>query len=75
MGGSAGTEGERETRRRGEEGRTGRVRSEVATDRLGYFRSLQFSWKCCSLLGARRPQGKESREGTGQTAGDVRPML
>lgn len=48
MGGRVGTEGEREPR---EEGRTGRVRSEVATDRFGSFKSLQFNWKaaaCCA---------------------------
>lgn len=48
MGGRVGTEGERETK---EEGRAGRVRSEVATDRFGSFKSLQFNWKaaaCCA---------------------------
>lgn len=43
-----GREAERERR---EEGRTGRVRSEVATDRFGSLKSLQFNWKaaaCCT---------------------------
>ena len=60
VGGSAGTEageGERRgeererERERGGEGRTGRVRSEVATDRFGSLKPFQFNWKaaaCCA---------------------------
>ena len=38
-------QGQKERR---EEGRTGRVRSEVATDRFGSLKSLQFSWKAAA---------------------------
>lgn len=49
VGGRVGTEGEKERR---EGGRTGRVRSEVATDHFGSLISFQFNWKaaaCCAL--------------------------
>lgn len=55
MGGSAGTEagegerrGEERERERGGEGRTGRVRSEVATDRFGSLKPFQFNWKAAA---------------------------
>ncbi len=67
VGGRVGTEGERERR---EEGRTGRVRSEVATDRFGSLKTFQFNWKaaaCCTPAAS-----GENSEGTDQQqqAGD-----
>lgn len=66
VGGRVGTEGERETR---EEGRAGRVRSEVATDRFGSFKSLRLSWRaaaCCAPKGSVR--SRERTETTQQAA-------
>lgn len=66
---SIGTEGARER----EEGRTGRVRSEVATDRFGSLKSLQFNWKaaaCCTPAAYGEEKSFQCREGTHQTAGE-----
>lgn len=69
MGGRVGTEGERERR---EEGRTGRVRSEVATDRFGSLKSLQFNWKAaaCCTPAAYGEGTLSTQRGTHQTAGE-----
>lgn len=57
---------EKEKEREGErmeEGRTGRVRSEVATDRFGSLKSLQFNWKAA----ARARGGKAFNPAAGES--------